>query len=113
LVKKGIDLISSRPTGDFSVDDVARALDVSYRTLHYAFKDQLGTSPYQYLLTQRLHAVRRILKSSDLSVTEACVAYGFNTPSRFSRQYARLFGELPSETKYGNGRHLEASAAEQ
>jgi predicted Zn-dependent protease len=54
-------------------------------------------TPYRYYLTKKLHAARRMLKSSSGSVTEALVATGFSTPSRFSRQYRRLFGELPSE----------------
>ena len=39
------------------------------------------------------------LKSDDASVTEICFSHGFYTPSRFAQQYARLFGELPSETR--------------
>jgi len=33
-----------------------------------------------------------------MTVTEASITYQFYTPSRFARQYKRLFGELPSET---------------
>ena len=100
LVTKGRDFISAHLTTDFSVDDMAQALGVSYRVLNYAFRDSLGMSPYQYILTQKLHAIRRQLKFSDVSVTEACVSHGFYTPSRFARQYSHLFGELPSATRY-------------
>ena len=86
-------------TRELSADNMAQALGVSYRVLNYAFRDSLGMSPYQYILTQKLHAIRRQLKSSVVSVTEACAYYGFSTPSRFARQYSRLFGELPSVTR--------------
>ena len=33
-----------------------------------------------------------------MNVAEESMQYGFYTPSRFTRQYKRLFGELPSET---------------
>lgn len=92
---------------DFTVDQISQSLGVSHRVLNYAFQDNIGVSPYQYLLTEKLHAVRRKLKSSDASVTEACFDYGFLTPSRFTRQYKRLFGELPSETR--KRRHTPAS----
>jgi AraC family ethanolamine operon transcriptional activator len=104
LVKKGRNFVSSRLATDLSADDMARALGVSYRVLNYAFRDCLGMSPYQYILTERLHAVRRQLKSRSVSVTEASVRHGFYTPSRFARQYSRLFGELPSETRYPDRR---------
>lgn len=100
IVKKAMDFVASHLDDSLSSDDVAQALGVSNRVLDYAFRDSLGTSPYRYILTERLHAVRRLLKSSDVSVTEACVAHGFNTPSRFTRHYTRLFGELPSATRY-------------
>lgn len=112
LVKKGRDLIAARLTSNLSVDDLAKDLGVSYRVLNYAFKDSFGVSPYQFLLTQKLHAVRKYLKSSDVSVTEACMTFGFNTPSRFARQYARLFGELPSETRHRYRQHRESPPAD-
>lgn len=104
LVKNGRDFILAHLTDDFSMDDMAKALNVSYRVLNYAFRDSLGMSPYQYVLTEKLHGVRRQLLESDVSVTEALASHGFSVPSRFSRQYVRLFGELPSETRYPNRR---------
>jgi AraC-like DNA-binding protein len=100
LVAKARDYVSAHRTTDISMDDLAQALGVSYRVLNYAFRDSLGTSPYQYVLTQKLHAARRLLKSADISVLSASAAFGFQTPSRFARQYARLFGELPSDTNF-------------
>ena len=82
-----------------TADEVAQTLGVSRRVLNYAFQDTLGISPYQYVFTERLHAVRRMLKTSDASVNEAILVYGFSTRSPFARQYDRLFGELPSQTK--------------
>ena len=99
LVKKAQAFVAGNLTADLTAEDLARSLGVSYRALNYAFKDSLGVSPYKYVLTEKLHAVRRQLKTSDISVTEACFAHGFSTPSRFARHYSRLFGELPSKTR--------------
>ena len=81
-----------------TVAQIARALDVSARVLRYAFQDAMGMSPYRYFLTVKLHATRRALKAGNATVTQAAIAHGFSTPSRFARQYRRLFGELPSQT---------------
>ena len=104
LVKKAIDLVLGHLATDLSMDDLAQALGVSNRVLNYAFRDNLKMSPYQFILTEKLHAVRRQLKSTDLSVTEASHSYGFNSASRFTSQYQRLFGELPSATRYRDRR---------
>jgi AraC family ethanolamine operon transcriptional activator len=98
------EFVSAHLTSDLSAEHTADALGVSYRVLNYAIRDSLRMSPYQYILTQKLHAVRRQLRSSEGSVAEACLSHGFSTPSRFARQYARLFGELPSETRYSGRR---------
>ena len=99
IVPRARELIHAQLTAELSMDELAQSLGVSQRVLAYAFKDTLGVSPYRYFLLERLHAVRRKLKTSNGSITDACFAYGFFTPSRFTRQYKRLFGELPSETR--------------
>jgi AraC family ethanolamine operon transcriptional activator len=98
LMEQARDVMIANVRMNPTADEIAQSLGVSYRVLNYAFQDALGVSPYQYFLTERLHAVRRELKNSDAGIAEVCEAHGFTTPSRFARQYKRLFGELPSET---------------
>lgn len=100
VARKARDYVAANLDTDFSIDEIAQSLGVSNRVLNYAFKDSLGISPNQYIQAERLHAVRRQLITTDLSVTDASQLYGFNTPSRFARQYSRLFGELPSVTRH-------------
>jgi AraC family ethanolamine operon transcriptional activator len=104
LVEKANDFMYAHLENDLSADDLAQTLGVSYRVLNYAFRDSIGVSPYQYMLTLKLHAVRRLLKTGDCSVSDASQLHGFKSPSRFSHQYSRLFGELPSATKSKNQR---------
>jgi AraC-like DNA-binding protein len=104
LAKKAREYITAHLDTDFSIDEMAQTLGVSNRVLNYAFKDSLGVSPFQYIQTERLHSVRRQLIHTDLSVTEASQLHGFNSPSRFSHQYSRLFGELPSATRHKHQR---------
>jgi transcriptional regulator GlxA family with amidase domain len=98
-VSKAKEFMAANLKAELTADDIAQSLGVSYRVLNYAFRDAFGVSPYLYVLTEKLHAVRRQLKSTDVSVTEASVSHGLYTPSRFTRQYKRLFGEFPSETR--------------
>ena len=98
LVSDARDLVTANLGRAFTVAGMSQSLGVSERVLNYAFRDTLGISPLQYIQVQKLHAVRRLLKRSDMSVSDACHLFGFNTPSRFARHYKRLFGEFPSET---------------
>ncbi len=118
LVMEARELFLSNMNDEWTAERFAEALGVSYRTLNRAFKDATGIGPYQYFLNERLQEARRQLHADNASVTEICFAHGFNTPSRFARQYTRLFGELPSETQHraarvvgrpGHGKKLGSS----
>jgi AraC family ethanolamine operon transcriptional activator len=84
-----------------SIPEVSRAAGVSQRTLEYAFRDVFGLTPLQFLKLRRLHATRRdLLCASPQEATVMAIAYrhGLYHPSRFARNYRRLFGEQPSVT---------------
>lgn len=87
--------------GDLTIIDLCRELEVSERTLHYAFRELVGQSPMAWYRMKRLNAVRRILRQSDpkhITVTQAAHTVGFFHPGQFAAAYQQLFGELPSRT---------------
>ena len=101
LVRQALDLIERNLADLSSTQDLADELEASPRRLQYAFGDVLGTSPHQYLLIRKLHAVRRELRGRcrpETTVSRAASRYGFRDLGRFSERYRRFFGELPSET---------------
>jgi AraC family ethanolamine operon transcriptional activator len=84
-----------------TVLEICRVLDVSERTLQYAFQERFGMTPKAYLKAHRLNAVRRELKVADptaAAVHEIAGRWGFTHPGEFAADYRRLFGELPSAT---------------
>ncbi len=83
---------------DTDVEALARRVGTSRRALELSFQSVLGTSPGQYLLARRLTRVRDQLLGGRDNVTFAALDHGFQHAGRFSGQYKRLFGELPSET---------------
>ena len=99
LFSAATEYMDARIKEPVTVDQIARDLGVSSRLLGYAFRDSLGMSPYQFLLLKKLHGARETIQNSNLPVSEIAAQYGFSTDSRFRRQYTRLFGELPSETR--------------
>jgi len=101
LVRQALDLIERNLADLTGAQDLAGELEVGPRRLQYAFADVLGTSPHQYLLVRKLHAVRRELRGRcrpETTVSRAAARYGFRDLGRFSERYRRFFGELPSET---------------
>jgi AraC-like DNA-binding protein len=88
------------PVG-IGVPDLASAAAVSPRTLERAFQESFDITVRDYLRLQRLHAVRRDLifsRKGEVQVSEVAWRHGFYELGRFALEYARWFGERPSET---------------
>lgn len=82
-------------------DLMARDLGISRRSLFYAFQRTLGIGPRRYFELQRLHELRRALKTAktdQVSVTDLATKFGFTQLGRMAGIYRRHFGETPSET---------------
>ena len=81
---------------------LAKAFDVSKRSVEQAFAANVSMGPLTYLRVHRLHEVRRKLMDSGLSgscIGDIAAEHGFWDWSRFSKHYRHQFGELPSATR--------------
>jgi AraC-like DNA-binding protein len=70
---------------------------MSASSFHKHFKTITSTTPLQYQKELRLLEARRLLKTGGASVTTAAYDVGYESPSQFSREYARKFGVPPSQ----------------
>lgn len=100
VVRRAREYVLDRADEPPSVGELCRTLGVSRRWLQWSFNEVLGIGPMTYLHRLRLNGARRLLLGAtpDTKVQDAVEAFGFWHPSRFSHDYRRLFGELPSQT---------------
>ena len=82
-----------------AIPDLARRVGMSASSFHKHFKTVTSTTPLQYQKELRLLEARRLLKTGGASVTTAAYEVGYESPSQFSREYARKFGVPPSQDK--------------
>jgi AraC-like DNA-binding protein len=83
---------------DLSVEQIARALNVSRRHLYNAFADE-PDGVAGFLLARRIEACRLAfddLKLAERSITEIALAFGFSNPAHFSRVFRNQTGVSPS-----------------
>jgi AraC family transcriptional regulator len=59
------------------------------------FKGAIGTSPYQYLLQQRIERAKLLLKQKERSIVDIALECGFNSHSHLSKQFRQLTGMTP------------------
>ena len=77
------------------VEELARAANMSPSAFHLRFRALTATSPLQYQKGLRLHEARRLLLAREANVEGAAFRVGYESPSQFSREYARTFGLPP------------------
>ena len=77
------------------VEDLADRLNMATSTFHKHFKDVTTVSPLQYQKRLRLAEAQRLMLSEGHDATQAAFAVGYESPTQFSREYKRLFGEAP------------------
>jgi len=80
-----------------AIPELARRVGMSVSSFHKHFKTITATTPLQYQKELRLLEARRLLRAGGASVTTAAFEVGYESPSQFSREYARKFGLPPSQ----------------
>jgi len=94
-VNRAIGWIKRNFDQPFSIDAVAEEARMSASALHQHFKAVTSLSPLQYQKQIRLQEARRLILVQRLDAATAGHTVGYDSPSQFSREYARLFGAPP------------------
>lgn len=98
-LKSALSVVAERAHEPLTITELYELSGASGRTLRYAFEEEFGMSPKQYLQAHRLNGVRRELrKGGGRKVADAANAWGFWHMGQFAADYRRMFGELPGVT---------------
>jgi AraC-like DNA-binding protein len=85
------------------IEDLAGIARMSPSAFHRQFKALTSLTPLQYQKQLRLLEARRLMISSAVNVEAAAFQVGYESPSQFSREYARMFGAPPKR----DAKHLQ------
>ena len=78
------------------VPALARVAHVSEAHFIRTFKATFGETPNRYLQRRRVERAMFLLRTTDQTVTDICMAVGFASLGTFSRVFAEIVGEPPS-----------------
>ena len=93
--------IAESVSGEITIPELCLAVNVSERTLEYAFRERYKLTPKRYILMHRMNSVRKQLRKAnpkECTVSGIARQYGFWHMGQFGTDYKKLFAELPSET---------------
>ncbi|MDD2054718.1 AraC family transcriptional regulator [Pseudomonas putida] len=99
FVRRTEEFILAHVHDPLSIEQLAEHAGVSVRTLFSGFREFRDTSPMAFLRDVRLEQVHLELRQpGNDSVTDIALKWGFAHLGRFSQEYRKRYGELPSAT---------------
>ena len=75
--------------------DIAQHIGITEDHLTFCFRQELGTTPIEYLQRYRINQAKRLLKGSQQTITEIAMNVGFSDSGYFSRIFRRKVGVSP------------------
>ena len=97
LVQQAADWLAARCGEHLSAEDLAAALNVSYRTLHRRFDAGAGMAPLAYLQALRIEQAKALLEDTRLSLEQIVERIGYSDVSAFRRLFVRQAGLSPAQ----------------
>ena len=90
------DAMDRRYAEPLDVPTLARLAHVSEAHFIRTFRATFGETPHRYLQRRRVERAMFLLRSTDRTVTDVCMAVGFASLGTFSRVFTGIVGEPPS-----------------
>lgn len=100
-IARAVAWLKERYAEPLRIDSLAKHVGMSVSSLHHHFKTVTNMTPLQYQKQLRLHEARRLMLMEQFDVGAAGYSVGYQSPSQFSREYARLYGVSPRNDLLG------------
>jgi len=91
---------------ELTVEQMAARAVMSPRTFARRFRATLGTTPYQWLLKQRIVLAQRLLETTNETIERVATSCGFNSAATLRLHFQRLLYISPQ--MYRNAFHRES-----
>lgn len=95
-VRRARRLLDQNYDTPITIDDLSREVALSPYHLIRSFRRIYRQTPHQYLVGRRIAKAKELLRNSDLSITEICMAVGFESLGSFSTLFRKVTGVSPS-----------------
>lgn len=79
-----------------TLEDIADSAAVSTRECLRCFQSSIRQSPMDYLISYRIQMAKKLLETTNHSITEISLRCGFNSNSYFTKIFRRICGKAPN-----------------
>ncbi len=98
-VERVVAAMRERADGPLTLRDMADVAHLSPYHFARVFKDVTGIPPGEFLGALRLERAKRLLLTTDLSVSEVCFEVGYESLGTFTTRFQRLVGMSPGRMR--------------
>lgn len=96
-VRSSVYFIEKNISLPITLDDIAKAGNMSRSHINEWFHRVVGMTPYEYLLVRRIEYAVELLRSSNITVLAISEACGFSNLSNFNKAFKKRTGITPQE----------------
>jgi AraC-like DNA-binding protein len=102
-LRRARDHIDAHFSEPVDLQRLAAVAALSKYYFHRLFTAVYGRTPATYLSERRIERAQDLLRATNLTVTEVCLAVGFSSLGSFSSRFRAVVGETPSQfqRRYG------------
>ncbi|NWL87628.1 MULTISPECIES: response regulator [unclassified Paenibacillus] len=97
LIREIMKIVKGRLHENITLKDIAQQFSFSPNYLGYLFKEEVGKSFSEVLITMRMERARELLKDPTLKIYEVADQVGYRYIPYFSKQFKETFGMTPAE----------------
>ena len=95
VISKILSIIHAQPGNDWSVETLAKSVDLSPSRFAARFKEIVGESPMSYVSEWRIHVASCLLKTTESNVSEIAFQVGYENLAAFNRAFKRHLNMPP------------------
>lgn len=101
-IKEALNYIEQNFQNDISVEGIAEFCGLNRTYFGRIFKEAVGKSPQEFLLSYRMVKAAELLKLTQLSIGDIGNAVGYPNQLHFSRAFKNVYGSSPREWRNQN-----------
>lgn len=96
-IKEAINYIEQNFQNNITIEDIAAVCGINRSYFGKIFRNSVGRSPQEFLMSYRMVKATELLKLTSLSIAEIGSAVGYENQLHFSRAFKTVYGISPRE----------------
>ena len=98
-IKRAMLYIDQNLSETFSLEKLAEISGYSLSHFKTRFKEEIGIPPSEYITLQKIKYAKKMLETTDLSVTTLAYELGFSSSNYFSTVFKKILNITPQQYK--------------